>query len=270
MVGEDIDARSAELAPSQQGFLKLSDEVPFAGEQDRQPKFIKLEDVDRLYPMDGYMLYGHGTGRAGNDHETIEKIFEEGLRGYQSLDNMITVNETRSVVGSTDLTDTAVGLWGSSGGTPYDATELKDSLDHWKHLKSENIILMRLPEKYYHAQTSSHLERFKPYFTVAPDSTGQKRQYLDRRFILGNYNTQTGLIELNEHFEPEVTGDFKAEMDARLASTKSETVARQARLEQSAMPGIEQPSDAMPSESAYNLGDFDFDDWGDYPEEDWS
>lgn len=279
MSGESINqSEKNELTEEQLGFQYLAAEVPFAGAitakedleaTEAEPRHIRLEDLNKVYSMDGYMLYGHGTGRAGTDHEIIKQIFSQGLRGYQSLDNMAVANDSRAVVGSTDLTQTAVGLWASSGDTPYDSAKLKDNLDHWKHLESENIILMRLPEQYFHAYTNIDAERFKPYFTTAPDPSGRDRYYLDRRFILGNYNSKTGLIELNDHFEPEIIGDFKEEMDNRLTDVKAETSARQARLEQ-IVPGVEKTTQEQSIYGSPELGDFDFEDWDDYSDEDWS
>ena len=66
----------------------------------------------------------------------------------------------------------------------------------------------------------------KAFFTVHEDKNGHLCHYIDRRFIIGNYSTDTGLIELNEHFEPEINGDFKVELDERLKRAKDETKER--------------------------------------------
>ena len=58
------------------------------------------------------------------------------------------------------------------------------------------------------------------------DKNGQATNYIDRRFIIGNYDAETGLVELNPYFEPDITGDFKKELDERLAKVQEQTKKR--------------------------------------------
>lgn len=275
MPGEDVNNKSeaAELTKEQQGFQNLGKEVPFAGAQPEvessEAKFIKLEELGDICSLENCAIYGHGTGSSGDSHEVVESIFHEGLKGFESLGNMIGENRDEKVSGSTDILDQAVGLWASQEGE-LDSTSLKEKLNHWKHRESKNIILVRLPQEYFHSMTGVRGEMSKPFYTVHEDTSGHKNHYLDPRFILGNYDTETGLVELNDNFEPEITGDFKAEMDDRLASVKSETATRQAKLEQQAMPGIDNSGNISSDQAHSDLSDLDFDTWGEYSEEDWN
>ena len=274
MTGENINngLEVADLTEEQQGFQNLADEVPFAGAQSEveqnETKFIKLEELSDICPLGNCIIYGHGTGSSGDGHEIVESIFHEGLKGYESLGDMIGENREDKVSGSTDILDQAVGLWASQEGK-LDSDSLKEKLNHWKHRESKNIILIRLPQEYFHLMTSVQREKSKPFYVVHEDAAGHKNHYLDHRFILGNYDTETGLVELNDSFEPEITGSFKTEMDDRLAAVQAETAARQAKFEQQSIPGIEY-SNTQSNQAVSDLGDFDFENWDDYFEEDWS
>lgn len=274
MSGENINSSSEtlELTKEQQEFQSLGKEVPFAGAQpeteQNEAKFVKLEDLEDVCSLDNCVIYGHGTGSSGDSHEIVESIFHQGIKGYESLGNMVGEDRNDKISGSTDISDQAVGLWASQDGK-FSSNDLEEKLNHWPHRESKNIILIRLPEDYFHSMTNIRSEMSRPFYTVHEDESGHRSHYLDRRFILGNYNTETGLVELNNDFEPEITGDFKIEMDNRLASVKAETAARQAEFDQQDMPGIGHP-DSRPDEVGRDLGEFDFENWDEYSEENWS
>ena len=104
--------------------------------------------------------------------------------------------------------------------------ELKEQLDNWPHRGAKNVILMRFPIDYYHTYTEVSSERTQAYFTEHKDKNGQATNYIDRRFIIGSYDADTGQVELNPHFEPNITGDFKKELDERLAKAQEQTKKR--------------------------------------------
>ena len=223
MPGENINNQSEvnELTEAQQGFQKLADEAPFAGSQPETEKnearFIKLEELENLCSWENCMFRGHGTGRSGDSHEVVESIFREGIRGNH---------------GGTDISQITVGLPYPQGESLKD---LKEELDNWKHLESKNIILTRLPAEYSVLESSTR--RNEPYFTVQKDTSGKNIHYLDSRLIVGNYNAETGLVELNDKFEPEIKGEFKEEMDRRFANIVSEERDRQQELDKLGPPG---------------------------------
>ena len=252
MSGENINSQpeATRLAEEQRGFQSLGKEVPFASAspeaEPNEAKFINLEELDDFCSWDNCIFRGHGTGRSGDAHEVVDSIFREGIRGNH---------------GKTDIFEISSGL-------PYpqdQSEELKAKLDNWQHYDSKNIILVRLPAEYFTEAGYS----YEPYFTAKQNADGKDIYYLDSRFILGNYNTETGLVELNDKFEPEITGDFRVEMDNRCASIKAATAAQQAEFERQAIPGIDYSANPQPDPDIPPLEEFDFNNWDDYSEEDW-
>jgi len=236
----------------------LKDVPEFAGER----KFVKLEEIANLYSFENSMISGHGTASAGNGHEIVESIFKEGVRGYESLGSMVGEDRDSRVVGSTDLTNNTVGLWSSLEGD-IDFSKMKEKLDNWPHRNAENVILMRFPLDYYHMYTDLPTERTQAYFVEHEDAQGRPTNYIDRRFILGNYNAKTGVVELNPHFEPEISGEFKEELDARLEKVKKQTEERQRKSENDpfVLPSAERDVSDSDEDDEFDLGDFDSDDF---------
>ena len=229
----------------------------FAGER----KFVKLEEIANLCSFDNTMISGHGTASAGNSHEIVESIFDEGVKGFESLDNMASMDRGNEVVGSTDLTDNTVTLWSSSMGGELDFQKMKEKLDNWPHRGAKNVILMRFPIDYYHTYTEVPSERTQAYFTEHNDKNGQATNYIDKRFIIGNYDAETGQVELNPNFEPDVTGDFKKELDERLAKVREQTKKRHEAFDENNPFGFTR-TDTEGSESEDKIDDA-VDDWDD-------
>lgn len=227
--GENALSESQEQNP----WEKIAQEVTFAGGEkiENEPKFIKLEELEKFCPLDNCILYGHGTGSSGNGHEVVDSIFSEGLKGFEPLGSMIGENRGQEISGSTDLSNNAIGLY-ASGEEAFDSSKLKDKLDNWPHRGAENIILMRLPQEYFHIYTNNPAERTEAFYTVHEDENGHKNHYLDRRLIFGNYNKNTGMVELNEHFEPEISDKFKKELDTRLKLVQEKTEKRNRAIEE--------------------------------------
>ena len=42
--------------------------------------YVTLEQLEELFSQDGYICFGHGTGRKGNSDEVVDEIFSKGLR----------------------------------------------------------------------------------------------------------------------------------------------------------------------------------------------
>lgn len=235
----------------------LKDISEFASER----KFVELADLAELCDFDNSMISGHGTASAGNGHEVVEDIFEEGVKGFESLGSMVGEDRASKVVGSTDLMNNTVGLWSSMEGGKPDFAKLKRLLDNWPHRKAENIILMRFPLEYYHAYTDVSEERTQAYFTEHQDKQGQPTNYIDRRFIIGNYNTGTGQVELNPNFEPEIAGDFEMELDDRLRKVREQTRKRQAAIDRRPF-GFSKTNNPTDEKVEYKEGS-DSDSWDD-------
>lgn len=242
-------------SPWGEEFLKGVPE--FSGER----KFVKLEEIANLCSFDNTMISGHGTASAGNDHEVVESIFDEGVKGFESLGNMTGVDRGNKVVGSTDLANNTIGLWSSMDGE-LDFSRIKEKLDNWPHRNARNVILMRFPIEYFHVYTNISGERTRAFFTEHEDEHGQATNYIDRRFIIGNYDTETGLVELNPNFEPEISGDFKKELDERLEKVKKQTKERLEAINNDSPFWSAHDSD---NEDDYSKDDIDDSvvDWGD-------
>ena len=193
----------------------------FAGEK----KFIKLEELADFCNLENSMIFGHGTASSGNGHEVVESIFEEGIKGWESGGSIASEDRGDEAVGSTDLTNNSIILWNSIEGEP-NFDKMKGELDNWSHRSAENVILMRLPVDYYHMETDVAPERTQAYFTQHEDKDGQLTNYLDRRLIIGNYNAKTGVVEINPHFEAELSEEFKEELAGRLAEVQEQTKKR--------------------------------------------
>ena len=203
--------------------------VPFNNKESAaERKFVKLEDLEPILNIEETCIFGHGTASAGNGHDVVDSIFADGMKGFQSLDS--TASESMNldeVVGSTKISDTAKPIYAFEKGQESGSlAKLKEKLDHWKHRDSSNIILIRLPFKYFNMYSGDEGEKDAPFFIQKRDDSGQMRNYLDPRFIIGNYNRETSLVELNEQFENEMSDEFQKEMDQRLMKAQEETNAR--------------------------------------------
>lgn len=222
-IGENNTSHMQKLDP----WEEMVQKVKFVGGEkvEKEPRFIKLEDLESVCSLDNCAIFGHGTGSSGNGHDTVEHIFNDGLKGFESLGSMVAADRNEEISGSTDLMDNTVGIYTSLDGD-FNNARLEEKLNNWPHRNSENIILMRLPLEYFHTMTTIPSERSEAFYTVHEDKNGHKNHYLDRRLILGNYNVSTGMVELNKYFEPEISGDFKNELEARLKVAQEKTEER--------------------------------------------
>ena len=234
----------------------LKDVPEFAGER----KFVNLEDIANLCSFDNTMIFGHGTATAGNGHEIVESIFEGGVKGFTSIGKVASETiDNDEVLGSTDITDTACCLWGSANGE-LDFSKLREKLQNWPHRNPKNIILMRFPTEYFNYSDMAD-EKTEAYFTVHENEVGRPTHYVDRRFVIGNYDTETGKVEINPNFEPNISGEFKQELDERLKKAQEETAARHKKIEESgpfAFSRSNSEPESTPNEAA---ADIDESDW---------
>jgi hypothetical protein len=207
----------------------LKDVPEFAGER----KIVDLEDIANLCSFENAAIYGHGTATAGNGHEIVESIFDGGVRGFTSEGSIASENiESDGVLGSTDITDTARSLWTSDLGE-LDFSKIREKLNNWPHRNPKNIILMRLPLEYYSLSAYDSHEKTEAYFVVHSNEAGRPTYYIDRRFIIGNYDTETGKVEISPHFEPNISGSFKQELDDKFQKVQDRVEARNREIEES-------------------------------------
>lgn len=89
-------------------------------------------------------------------------------------------------------------------------------------------------------------------------------EFLRGRLIIGNYNTKTGIVELNPYFEAEISEEFKKELDARFKETKKLAEERQRRNADSPFGFINNQtggSEAVEEDESAEEVDWDDSDW---------
>ena len=176
-------------------------------------KSVKLEDLKELLTEKGFTIFGHGTG--GSNKDVISPIFVEGLRASH-----------------TSIFYTTVGL-----DVDEALTHFKEKLNHWEHLDSENIILIKLPNQYFNLYGDSmdlDCERTGAFVNQKLDNTGKITYYLDPKFIIGAYNRDTERITLNPNYETKLSAetllDLEQKFEKTIAKTKSKKLAFEENL----------------------------------------
>ena len=203
-------------------------------QEQSERQFVKFEELEPIFADKNALIMGHGTATSGNDHDVVDAILREGLRGFQSLDSVASeVQHKDEVAGSADLRDTAIPLSDPNSDEPVAMLDIKDQLDHWAHRDAENVILIRLPLEFLNHEMLKN-QQFAPFFIQKRDKDGQMRNYLDSRLIVGNYNRETGLVEMNDQFQPELTDEFRSELNQRYEELLKEAEERMDKFE---MPG---------------------------------
>ena len=195
-------------------------------QEQSERQFVRFEELEPIFADKNGLIMGHGTASAGNDHDVVESILREGLRTFQATGSQIGEHDKDEVVGDRNLKNTAISLFSAYDGSKPVMSDIKDVLDHWRHRDAENVILIRIPVEFINKYTSSSEERFLPFYTQKRDDAGQMRYFLDPRLIIGNYNRETGLVEMNDQFQTESDEEFRSELRERLEEAKKESEER--------------------------------------------
>ncbi len=199
----------------------------------------KLNDISNILNEEGYFFLGHGTGRSSDSKKVIESIFKNGLR---TKDN--------------SLYYTTIGL------DTQNIDKLNEKLKNWEHCESKKIILIRLPIEYINAMGDTadlDGERFGA-FMIKKEESNNVRYYLDPKFILGYFDTQTDEIVLNDSFEKELTIESIEKLRKQYRQTLEKTYTRLERMEKNTnfISETTETQEIVPS--SYGLEDFTFDD----------
>lgn len=198
-----------------------SEQFTISPEQENTHQFVELKELEPIFNDKNGFILGHGTNTARGNQDKIQSILNNGLTGYHSVESEESNDAYKNnPVGDTDLRSTTIGLYSGSDGKPIDMSALKYQLNHWKHLSARNIILIKLPIEYTNFTTSNPEYRYYPYFIQKRDEGGQMRNYLDPRLIIGNYSCETGLVEINNKFENELSDEFRAELEQRFKKSE--------------------------------------------------
>ena len=173
-------------------------------------KLVELKDLKSLLREDGYTIFGHGTGHKNN--EVISSIFTKGLRASHN-----------------SMFYTTIGL-----NVDNDLTNFQKKLDNWEHLDSENIILIKLPNKYFNIIGESmdlNCEKTGAFVNEKIDENGKTTYYLDPKFIIGAYLKNTSKVILNPNYEFVLSEKTISELEEKLNKTINKTKIRIKRLE---------------------------------------
>lgn len=180
---------------------------------------LSLEQLQSILTEDGFTIFGHGTG--GNNTEVIDLIFKNGLRASH-----------------TSIFYTSIGL-----DVDEELKIFKNKLDNWQHLNSENIILMKLPNKYFNIYGDSMdlgCEKTGAFVNQKIDEKGNITYYLDPKFILGAYNRISGKVRINPKFEFQLTEKTIQELDEKLFKVQEKVRIKNEGLSANNLPSIDQ------------------------------
>lgn len=172
---------------------------------------VKLEELRELLNEEGFTIFGHGTG--GNNIEAVSSIFANGLRASHN-----------------SIFYTTIGL-----DVDKDLSKFKEKLDNWEHFDSENIILIKLPNKYFNMFGDSmdlDCERTGAFVNEKADSIGKVTYYLDPKFIIGAYNRNISGVVLNPNYEYKLTDESLEELEEKLELTITKTRNKNLRFEE--------------------------------------
>ena len=93
-------------------------------------KYVKIEELEKLFSDTGYICLGHGIGRSGDSDDIVNMIFNNGLR---TKDNSLYFTTVVLSTPTPELKQQYNDL-----GLPLPSMEsLKNQLNNWQHLDSK-------------------------------------------------------------------------------------------------------------------------------------
>ena len=171
--------------------------------------YATLDQLDSLFKEDGYMCYGHGTGRSDNSLEIVDKIFKNGLR---TKDNSLYYTSIGLSIPNPLIKKSHEEL-----GLPEPTMEkLKKTLDNWPHFASKKIIIVRFPVKYINMNGDHYDldgEQFYAFYTEERNANGKIIYYVNPKYILGCYDAEKQLVLLNDRYEKVLSNETIKELE---------------------------------------------------------
>lgn len=161
-----------------------------------------LGELKDCLTEEGFTIFGHGTG--SNNIGAVDLIFKNGLRASH-----------------TSMFYTMIGL-----DVDDNLSMFKEKLDHCQHLDSENVILIKLPNKFFNMIGDSmdlDCERTGAFVNGRVDEKGNVTYYLDPKFIVGAYNRNMSKVILNPNYEREFSESSLIEMEEKQLKAISKT-----------------------------------------------
>lgn len=152
---------------------------------------MKIEEVKDILTNPDYAYYLHGTGRGGDEYQAgvVSSIFDNGLRASHNAMYWTTV------------------CYGTGKDVENSWAEMIDDMNHWKHLDSKNIIIVRFPIKYLilGADDSLGEKDYAIYNEIENPETKQVTRYINPKMVVGCYHATTGEFFVNPNFEKELS-----------------------------------------------------------------
>lgn len=191
-------------------------------------KYVKIEELEKLFSDTGYICLGHGIGRSGDSADIVNMIFNNGLR---TKDNSLYFTTVVLSTPTPELKQQYNDL-----GLPLPSMEsLKNQLNNWQHLDSKKIIIARIPTKYINIngdRSDKDGEMYGAFMTEELSSEGKVIYYLDTKFIIGCFDVKKQEIELNSSFEPDLLPSSIARLESRYKRVLEKTRERLKKLEE--------------------------------------
>ena len=191
-------------------------------------KYVKIEELEKLFSDSGYICLGHGVGRSSDSVDIVSMIFNNGLR---TKDNSLYFT---TIVLSTP-TPELKQLYNDLGLPLPSIESLKNQLNNWQHLNSKKIIIARIPNKYINTngdRSDKDGEMYGAFMTEELSSEGKVTYYLDSKFIIGCFDVERQEIELNDKFEPDLLPSSIARLENRYKIVLEKTSERLKKLEE--------------------------------------
>ena len=152
---------------------------------------MKIEEVKDILTNSEYAYYLHGTGCGDNEwqEKVITSIFDKGLRASHGAMYWTTV------------------CYGTGEDIKNGWTEMVDDMNHWKHLDSKNIIIVRFPIKYliFGADDSLGEKDYAIYNEEINPTTEQVTRFINPKMVVGCYNATSGEFMINPNFEDKLS-----------------------------------------------------------------
>ena len=189
-------------------------------------KYVKIEELEKLFSDTGYICLGHGIGRSGDSADIV--IFNNGLR---TKDNSLYFTTVVLSTPTPELKQQYNDL-----GLPLPSIEtLKNQLNNWQHLDSKKIIIARIPTKYINTngdRSDKDGEMYGAFMIEELSSEGKVTYYLDSKFIVGCFDVEKQEIELNSKFESDLLPSSIARLESRYKRVLEKTRERLKKLEE--------------------------------------
>ncbi len=214
-------------------------------------RLVKFHEVVPMLIDSDYIWVGHGTGRSNDSEETINSIFENGLRTKDnslffasfvlSAPSEFLINEYKKMDASPPTIDT-----------------LKKQLNNWPHANSKKIVLIRVPRKYINwrgEKSDLEGEMYGAIMNEVKLDNGDIKLYVDPRFIFGYYDANIKIFRINERFEKEYTEETMSKLRKGYIKALRDSKNRLRRLKRKLVPKVEVTTET--SEPNFDVVDYD-------------